>query len=131
MHQCIFQHFDLTVDAHEGHIKAHFGGEKGDWFWPIVQMWFDKFAVAVFSSGPVRLWRGIGFFDFIENQCVPICEDEIYFTDLAAPTMGQYFTGMGRITGNNRVLDRETRQVIFFSFKCLFLHSLNLPFALL
>lgn len=73
----------------------------------------------------------IGFFDFSENQCVAICEDEIYFTDQAAPTMGQYFMGAGRIIGNNRVLGRETRQVICFSFKCLFLHSLNLPFALL
>ena len=73
----------------------------------------------------------IGFFDFSENQCVAICEDEIYFTDQAAPTMGQYFMGMGRIIGNNRLLGRETRQVICFSFKCLFLHSLNLPFALL
>ena len=94
-------------------------------------MWFDKFAVAVFGSGSARLLCGIGFFDFSENQCVAICEDEIYFTDQAAPTIGQYFMGTGRIIGNNRVLGRETRQVICFSFKCLFLHSLNLPFALL
>ena len=52
----------------------------------------------------------IGFFDFSENQCVAIFEDEIYFTDQAAPTMGQYFMGAGRIIGNNRVLGRETRK---------------------
>ena len=73
----------------------------------------------------------IGFFDFSENQRVPICEDEIYFTDLAAPTMGQYFMGTGRIAVNNRVLDRETRQVICFplnAFFCICLICLSLSF---
>ena len=101
------------MDVYEGHIKAHFGG-KG------VVGFGQKFRCGLticscyFWLNACSLWRGIDFYDFGENQCVPIYEDEIYFTDLAAPTMCQYFIGTGGMIGSYGVLDRETRQVIFF-----------------